>query len=322
MLPTGRELHRLAVESGFAVAAVEKVIRLAEMLSGVGELEDLARALALKGGTALNLFLGPPSRLSVDLDFNFVGAEGREEMLAARPAIEHRLQALARSQGFGVQLSAESHGGRKLFLTYARLADGQPDRIEIDVNYLHRVCLLPAERRRMWRPDGEGPWTTLMSWPEIAAGKLVAFLDRAAPRDAWDVPRLVSHAPQPWPPPDLRGLFIFLAGTLPRPLHDYGRQSLDRIRDADVSRLLWPMLIGGERPSAASLREESWSVLAPLLELSPAEIEFCDRLQAGELRPELLTFDDPEILDRLRCHPALLWKAENARMHSRRGRRK
>jgi hypothetical protein len=243
-------------------------------------------------------------------------------MLAARPAIEHRLQALARSQGFGVQLSAESHGGRKLFLTYARLADGQPDRIEIDVNYLHRVCLLPAERRRMWRPDGEGPWTTLMSWPEIAAGKLVAFLDRAAPRDAWDVPRLVSHAPQPWPPPDLRGLFIFLAGTLPRPLHDYGRQSLDRIRDADVSRLLWPMLIGGERPSAASLREESWSVLAPLLELSPAEIEFCDRLQAGELRPELLTFDDPEILDRLRCHPALLWKAENARMHSRRGRRK
>jgi len=300
---------------------VEKVIRLAEMLSGVGEIEDLARALALKGGTALNLFLGPPSRLSVDLDFNFVGAEGREEMLAVRPAIEHRLQALARNQGFGVQLSAESHGGRKLFLTYARLADGQPDRIEVDVNYLHRVCLLPAQRRRMWRPDGEGPLATLLSWSEIAAGKLVAFLDRAAPRDAWDVPRLVSHAPEPWPPPDLRGLFVALAGTLPRPLHEYARHSLDRIRDSDVSRLLWPMLIGGERPSAASLRKESWSVLAPLLELTPIEIEFCDRLQEGELRPELLTFEDPEIVDRLRRHPALLWKAENARVHSRRGRR-
>ena len=158
-----------------------------------------------------------------------------------------------------------------------------------------------------------------MSWPEIAAGKLVAFLDRAAPRDAWDVARLATHAPQSWPPPELRGLFIALAGTLPRPLHEYGRRGLDRIRESDVSRLLWPMLIGGERPSAAALREESWSVLAPLLELSPAEIEFCDRLQAGELRPELLTFEGPEILDRLRRHPALLWKAENARVHSRRG---
>jgi len=57
VLPTGRDLHRLAAESSFAVASLEKVIRLAEMLSGIGELEDLARALALKGGTALNLFL-------------------------------------------------------------------------------------------------------------------------------------------------------------------------------------------------------------------------------------------------------------------------
>lgn len=30
MLPTGRELHRLAAASGFAVAAMEKVVRLAE----------------------------------------------------------------------------------------------------------------------------------------------------------------------------------------------------------------------------------------------------------------------------------------------------
>lgn len=322
MLPTSRDLHRLAAESSFAVASLEKVIRLAEMLSGIGELEDLARALALKGGTALNLFSGPPSRLSVDLDFNFVAAESREEMLAMRPKVERRLQALARSQGFGVQLSAESHGGRKLYLAYTRVADGQPDRIEVDVNYLHRVCLLSTERRRMWRPGGEGPSATLLSWPEIAAGKLAAFLDRAAPRDAWDVTRLASQSTKPWPPPDLRGLFVALAGTLPRPLHEYGRHSLERIRDADVSRLLWPMLIGGEQPTAAWLRDESWSVLEPLLELTPAEFEFCDRLQAGELCPELLPFEEPAIRERLRRHPALLWKAENARDHAKRGGRR
>jgi hypothetical protein len=34
----------LAAERSFAVTSLEKVIRLAEMLSGIGELEDLARA--------------------------------------------------------------------------------------------------------------------------------------------------------------------------------------------------------------------------------------------------------------------------------------
>lgn len=318
MLPTGRRLQELAQEIGFDVTALEKVVRLAELLEGLTKLDDLAPSLALKGGTALNLAFGSPSRLSVDLDFNLIGAESREELLAVRPSVEHRIQALARSQGLGVQLSADAHAGRKIFLTYSRIADAQPDRIEVDLNYLHRVCLLPTERRTIWRPDAEGPTTTVLSWPELAAGKLVAFLDRAAPRDAWDVSRLPLLSPLPWPARELRPIFIALAGVLPRPLHEYGRRGLERIRDTDVSRLLWPMLLSGERPAAESLRAACWSVVAPLLELAESEVEFCDRLQRGELRPEILAFEDPEIAERVRRHPALLWKAANAREHSRR----
>ena len=63
-----------------------------------------------------------------------------------------------------------------------------------------------------------------------------------------------------------------------------------------------------------------WSVVAPLLELAGNEVEFCDRLQRGELCPELLGFEDPAIAERVSRHPALLWKAEHAREHSRRKR--
>ena len=243
MLPTGRRLQELAQEIGFDVAALEKVVRLAELLEGVERLDELASLLVLKGGTALNLAFGSPSRLSVDLDFNLVGIENRDELLAVRPGVESRLEALARSQGLGIQRSAEAHAGRKLFLSYSRIVDAQPDRIEVDLNYLHRVCLLPPERRTIWRPDAEGPTTTVLSWPEIAAGKLVAFLDRAAPRDAWDISRLPALSPVPWPPADLRSIFIALAGTLPRPLREYGRKGLERVREAEVSRSLWPMLL-------------------------------------------------------------------------------
>jgi predicted nucleotidyltransferase component of viral defense system len=58
----------------------------------------------LKGGTALNLFLGPPKRLSVDLDFNYVGQLDRQEAAKARPAVEENLERIARAQGHAVQL--------------------------------------------------------------------------------------------------------------------------------------------------------------------------------------------------------------------------
>jgi predicted nucleotidyltransferase component of viral defense system len=66
VLPTPRKLLRLAEETGFGAASLEKILRLAELLEGIEGQEDLSRCLALKGGTALNLFFGPPGRLSVD----------------------------------------------------------------------------------------------------------------------------------------------------------------------------------------------------------------------------------------------------------------
>ncbi len=321
MLPTARELLRLAEAGGFDTGALEKVIRLAELLDGVERQPELKGSLALKGGTALNLFAGPPRRLSVDLDFNFIGAEDRDQMLALKPRVEHLLEAIARSQGYSLQKSAPAHAGSKLFLGYTRISDGQADRVELDVNYLHRVCLLPTERRRMWRPDGESPEATLLSWAEIAAGKLVALLDRAAPRDAWDVAQVPGISPWPWPPVAFRSIFIALAGSLPRGLPDYGEHSLARITETEVSRLLWPMLIRGERPKASSLREAAWAVLSPLLALSSPEREYCERLQRGELVPELLFPGNAEIAERARRHPGLQWKAQHAGEHARKSNR-
>ena len=41
-----------------------------------------------------------------------------------------------------------------------------------------------------------------------------------------------------------------------------------------------------------------------------------ERLRTQELRPDLLFPDDAELADRLSSHPALLWKAQNAREHA------
>ncbi len=59
----------LAASTGFRQETLEKVDRLIGLLDDVNRHPLLSRVLALKGGTALNLGFGPPSRLSVDLDF-------------------------------------------------------------------------------------------------------------------------------------------------------------------------------------------------------------------------------------------------------------
>ena len=98
MLPTRRELLRFAAGFGFEAATIEKVLRLGEILAEIARHGRLSTELVLKGGTALNLFFGPPSRLSVDLDFNYVGQLDSREAQQERSVVEADLERIARAQ--------------------------------------------------------------------------------------------------------------------------------------------------------------------------------------------------------------------------------
>jgi hypothetical protein len=76
------------------------------------------------------------------------------------------------------------------------------------------------------------------------------------------------------------------------------------------------MLTRDERVSGEDLRLGAWRVIAPLLALDEAEREYTERLQVGDLRPDLLFPYDSRLSELLARHPALLWKAQNARQHS------
>lgn len=98
-------------------------------------------------------------------------------------------------------------------------------------------------------------------------------------------------------------------------LTEYGVDRL-RISDQQVRDQLDPMLTRDERVTAEDLRSGAWQVMAPMLALDEAEREYTTRLQRGELRPELLFPEDAQFAGRLARHPALLWKAQNARDHT------
>lgn len=316
-MPTSAaRLIALATETGFRTETLEKVVRLGELALEMSRHPLLARALVLKGGTALNLAFGPPARLSVDLDFNYIGALDREAMRAERPIVEDLIARIASSEGYRVQWSPPAHAGRVAHLSYVS-ALGGPDALKVDLNFLFRLPLGETTPGELWMPgDLVRPRVPLAPLAEIVAGKLIAALDRVLPRDLFDVARLPSQASNLLSNLDFRRLFVGLAGVLPRSLTTYGRDRF-RVTDDAVREQLLPMLAPGHTTTADELGDGAWEVLEPLLTLDDAEREFSDRLQTGDFRPELLFPNDVEMRPRIAQHPALLWKVQNAQEYSR-----
>ena len=83
---------------------LEKVIQLLHLLEASQAHPFLKNRWALKGGTALNLFVFDVPRLSVDIDLNYVGAADRETMMVERvQAKSGRLN--SRSREFGLVMN-------------------------------------------------------------------------------------------------------------------------------------------------------------------------------------------------------------------------
>lgn len=309
-------LDRLAAETGFQVDMLEKVLRLERLLDQIGRHPFLQTRLLLKGGTAINLFYRQAPRLSVDLDFNYIGSAEREVMLRERPDIERAVEQLATGEGYQIQRAAEEHAGRKFYLGYWN-ALGVQDRVEIDLNYLFRVPLEPPVLLEAWTPDPDVPCRgRMVGFGEVMAGKLAALLDRAAARDLYDAAQFALTPPGE--SASFRRLFIALSGVLPKALSAYDTRRLRAFSQEDLDRELIPLLRTEQRVTREILGVQAGQVLAPLLALSEYEREYVERLQWGDFRPELVAGEDPELLGRLQIHPALLWKVQNARKRPRR----
>jgi predicted nucleotidyltransferase component of viral defense system len=183
---TAIELAREAAAAGFQTEFLEKVIRLIELLDGIRSHPFLARRVALKGGTALNLFLFDVPRLSVDIDLNYVGAADREDMLADRPKVEQALQAVAGRLGLQTRRVPTDHAGGKWRLSYQAVSSANAT-LELDLNYILRTPLwpiAPADSRIVGSFAARS--VPLLDINELAAGKLAALLARSAARDLFD----------------------------------------------------------------------------------------------------------------------------------------
>ena len=300
----------------YGIGPLEKVVRLGEIAADIARHPFLGEVLALKGGTALNLCFDRPKRLSVDLDFNYIGSIKRERMLADRPKVEDALVRIAEQKGYRIQRSADAFAGRKFYLIY-RSATGLNERVEVDLNYLFRMPIDGTAVQNMWQP-GELDAATIrvISFQEVLLGKMLAYLDRRAVRDVWDLANLPKAAEGIALSNRFRSWFIALSAILDHPLTRYTRDRIEEhVTDRIIAEQLIPMLMKDAPLQPKILMERSWAALSHLMTLEEKEAEYIDALENGALHPELLFPHNPEEAERVALHPAILWKLINVRTH-------
>jgi hypothetical protein len=192
-------------------------IELVRLLIDVAPSVFEGSPFALKGGTAINLFVADMPRLSVDLDLVFCDHRmGRGEALRTiAEALAATRENLLR-QGLQADLVATASGEEsKLFIHRERCL------VKVEVNHVFRGTLLPVETRQMVA-SARKIFATGISIPTLASAelfgsKLVAAMDRQHPRDLFDVHGL--YAGEGLAPKIVDCFVCYLAGHN-RPIHE------------------------------------------------------------------------------------------------------
>lgn len=172
---------------------------------------------ALKGGTAINLFVRDMPRLSVDLDLVFPDhTMGRDAALARiREGIQHSAESL-RSKGFQVRTATtEEAGETKLFVRRDNIE------VKVEVNFVMRGTVNPV-RLTPLSPTAADILMAELEIPVVSledayGSKLVASLDRQHPRDLFDVMNLLANEGIT---PGIRRAFVVYLASHNRPIHE------------------------------------------------------------------------------------------------------
>ena len=150
------------------------------------------QCFAMKGGTAINLFVRDLPRLSVDIDLTFPPIQSREASLAEIEAALIRIADRIRKSMPKGRVQTPRSGAT---LTKLAIRD-RGVQIKVEVTPVLRGCVFDPEIRAVV-PAVEDAFgfaeMSIVSLPDLYAGKIVAALDRQHPRDLFDVREMLAH---------------------------------------------------------------------------------------------------------------------------------
>lgn len=257
---------------------------------------------AMKGGTALNLFLRDMPRLSVDIDLTYLPLKLRVEALEE---IQGALFSIRDDLGRnlpGARVGEHRVGGYVVKLTVSN----DSAVVKLEPNLTLRGAVHPPSMLDLC-PTAQECYQSFVAVRTLAAadlygGKLCAALDRQHPRDLFDVKLLLDDTGIT---PDVRRAFVVYLAGHDRPMLELLSPRLQDIRGAYDSQFKGMTRIDVSLEDLREVQRELPKMLVRALD--DDEREFLVSLKRGEPEWGRLGI---EHLDRL---PALQWKLINVR---------
>ncbi|MFM9850230.1 MAG: nucleotidyl transferase AbiEii/AbiGii toxin family protein [Hyphomicrobiaceae bacterium] len=174
------------------------------------------KCFALKGGTAINLFVRDLPRLSVDIDLTYLPVSARDKSLGAIDKAMKRIAGRV-EKGMPAAHITQALAEEAVTKLVVREAGVQ---IIIEVTPVLRGCAFESELRGV-SPAVEAMFgfaeMQVVSFADLYAGKIVAALDRQHPRDLFDVKHLLGSEGID---DDLRAAFIIYLLSHNRPMFE------------------------------------------------------------------------------------------------------
>ncbi len=277
-------------------------LETARLMTRVAPLVFADGIFALKGGTAINLFLRDMPRLSVDLDLVFVDHRlPRDEALRSINVAIRKAASRLEANGFLTHVTtAGDVGETKLLVRRGNIE------VKIEVNFVMRGSIHPVRTASLTSTAKEALLAELelpvLSLEDVYGGKLVAAMDRQHPRDLFDVLQLFAHEGIT---PGIRRSFVVYLASHNRPIHevlfptkrDIAQEYEGTFRGMTAEPVGLSELLSARERLVAELQQN----------LSAQERHFLLSLANAEPDWSLLEIEHLEHL------PAIRWKLQNLR---------
>lgn len=305
------ELIKTAKNEGYNSNSYEKVLRLVEILNLLFK-SKYGIYLALKGGTAINLFMLDLPRLSVNIDLDFTFNLNKDETQKIREEIKDFIIKIMNNNGY--LLSSHSkfvHSLDSFVFSYETLSKSN-DILKIEINYSSRCHVLDIEKVVGTNKINMNSEINVLNLNELIATKINALISRTTMRDIYDFYNLIKFGYLK-DAKLIKKISLFYLSFNEKIPFDFNKKinsSIDIIQKVNYNNLkvsLIPMLNKSEKLDLDKMKIEVISKIKEIFILDDNEKAYIDTLNKGLFNKELLFKDYKNIKD-IENHPLLKYK--------------
>jgi predicted nucleotidyltransferase component of viral defense system len=305
--PDRKYFESLSEKTNFQKDILEKVYRLADLLKTIYNDEFLTGKLVMKGGTAINFIYFNMPRLSVDVDFNFVSKEPREDMRKSRENIDKILTKIFTMNGYETE-KIQPYALLQHNLKYTNTA-GNIDRMKIEINFMERIPVFEIVEKKISIFDIPEFKVRTYRLEELFATKLRALFTRTAPRDMFDIYMLLKSGLK-LDEKALKKCLIFYF-CLAKDFRKLDLESIVRIDSLEIKKFLLPLMEKGKKIDMDEISKKVNEFAFRMLVLNENEHKFIESFYEQKNVDLNLLFEDVKYNPRLKEHPMIGWRLKN-----------